>query len=89
MGIHTTQSNILKRLKRAHGHLDKVMNMIESHEGCLAVAQQLQAVVNAIIAAKTIHVQDHIEHCLTEALSNKGKNQKETIFEFKEIAKYL
>jgi DNA-binding FrmR family transcriptional regulator len=63
--------------------------MIDAGEECLVVAQQLQAAVNAISAAKTVQVQDHIEHCLAEALSGKVGNPKERILEFKEIAKYL
>ena len=89
MTIHTSHGDVLKRLKRAHGHLAKVLEMLASGEECLVVAQQLQAVVNAICAAKTIHVQDHIEHCLAEALSGSHGDPKERILEFKEIAKYL
>ncbi len=89
MTIHTSHGNVLKRLHRAHGHLAKVIGMLESNAACLEVAQQLQAVVNALTAAKTIHVQDHIEHCLTEALSAAPGNGHARIHEFKEIAKYL
>jgi DNA-binding FrmR family transcriptional regulator len=89
MGTHDTHPEVLNRLKRAAGHLGKIIKMIENQEECLAVAQQLQAVVNAISAAKTIHVQDHIEHCLEEVLSSKKGNPREHIHEFREIAKYL
>ncbi|MBI4389942.1 MAG: metal-sensing transcriptional repressor, partial [Nitrospinae bacterium] len=64
MDKHETHPEIVKRLKRASGHLDKVVQMIESGKGCLEVAQQLHAVVNAIARAKRIYVQDHIENCI-------------------------
>ncbi len=89
MTTHLTHGNVIKRLRRAQGHLAKVVQMMEAGEECLVVAQQLQAVVNAISAAKTIHVQDHIEHCLEAALSGKRGDPKEKILEFREIAKYL
>jgi len=89
MSTHSTHPNVAKRLRRAHGHLTKVIDMIESGQPCLEVAQQLQAVVNAISAAKTIHVQDHIEHCLVEALEAPAAKARARVNEFKEIAKYL
>jgi DNA-binding FrmR family transcriptional regulator len=62
--------------------------MVETEGDCLMIAQQLQAVVNALSNAKTLHVQDHIEHCLAEALSRRGGSPPD-ISSFKEIAKYL
>lgn len=88
METHKTHPDVVKRLKRAQGHLAKVIAMVENGDDCLLVAQQLQAVVNALSNAKTIHVQDHIEHCLLEALSRRGHGAPD-ISAFKEIAKYL
>lgn len=89
MSIHSSHPDVAKRLRRAHGHLGKVVAMLESGAPCLDVAQQLQAVVNAISAAKTVHVQDHIEHCLAEAIAAPKGKAYARIDEFKEIAKYL
>ena len=87
--MHKTHPEVLKRLRRAHGHLAKVMEMLEDGVDCLMVAQQLQAVVNAVNNAKTLHVQDHIEHCLEETLHKDKHNTAVNIKSFKEIAKYL
>jgi DNA-binding FrmR family transcriptional regulator len=89
MSVHSAQPEVLKRLRRAHGHLAKVIAMIEEGRDCLVVAQQLQAVVNAVNAAKTLHVQDHIEHCLAAALERPGRDSRREIESFKEIARYL
>ncbi|MBF0190214.1 MAG: metal-sensing transcriptional repressor [Magnetococcales bacterium] len=64
MDKHTHHPEIVSRLKRASGHLVKVIAMIESGQECEAVAQQLQAVSNALVTAKRQYVSDHIEHCL-------------------------
>lgn len=63
--------------------------MIEKGKGCLEVAQQLQAVSNAISNAKQIYVEDHIEHCIdaTESMDRKVISKK--INQLKKIAKYL
>jgi DNA-binding FrmR family transcriptional regulator len=91
MRLHASHPKIVKRLKRASGHLDRVVAMIEDHKTCLEVAQQLQAVVNALQNAKSELVQDHIENCLTEALEKASsmKDRSARIKEFKEITKYL
>ena len=51
---HTHQShpNIIKRLKRANGHLESVIGMIDQGKPCLELAQQLHAVEKAIQQAK-------------------------------------
>jgi DNA-binding FrmR family transcriptional regulator len=88
MDVHRTHPEVIKRLRRAQGHLAKVIEMVEKESDCLMIAQQLQAVVNALSNAKTLHVHDHIEHCLAEALGRRGGGTPD-ISGFKEIAKYL
>ena len=89
MTIHPTHSDVLKRLKRAHGHLNGIITMLEGGRDCLDVAQQLQAVENALIKAKKALVHDHIDHCLEHAVREGKQSAEDTIREFKEITKYL
>jgi hypothetical protein NreA len=86
---HASHPDIIKRLKRADGHLQKIIRMIEADSPCLDVAQQLQAVYAAIGNAKRVFVQDHIEGCLDEQVLHDTANTKQKLAEFKEIAKYL
>jgi DNA-binding FrmR family transcriptional regulator len=83
---HETETAILLRLKRARGHLDSVINMIEADESCLSVSRQLHAVAKAVTEAKRIFIQDHIEHCLDEKALNASDL---SLKDFKEITKYL
>jgi DNA-binding FrmR family transcriptional regulator len=46
--IHRSHPDIVKRLKRAEGHLRRVISMIEEARPCLDVAQQLHAVEKAV-----------------------------------------
>ncbi len=62
--VHATQPALVKRLKRAGGHLRHVMEMIESEQPCTEIAMQLQAVERAVTAAKRTLIHDHIDHCL-------------------------
>lgn len=86
---HTTHPDVLKRLKRAHGHLASVITMIEEHRPCLDLAQQLHAVENALTNAKRELIHDHIEHCLGDGVGSKRVSSKEALSEFKQLAKYL
>ena len=61
---HATHPGIVKRLKRAHGHLQHVIDMIEGGQACTDIAVQLQAVEKAVTAAKRTLIHDHIDHCL-------------------------
>lgn len=86
---HSQHPEIALRLRRANGHLTKVIKMIEEGESCLKVAQQLHAVSHAIVNAQRAFVQHHIEDCLNETLFDSRENQKKHLKEFQEITKYL
>jgi uncharacterized protein len=87
--VHEHHEEILKRLKRAHGHLETVINMLEQNRECLDLAQQLHAVERAIANAKKALIHDHIDHCLEHSASTRGRSANDSIREFKEITKYL
>lgn len=86
---HTSHADVVKRLRRAEGHLKKIISMIEGRRSCLDVAQQLQAVESAICAAKKTLIHDHIDHCLEEAVGPVAQDGRSVVDEFKAITKYL
>jgi len=86
---HASHPEIVKRLKRAEGHLRGVVEMIESGRSCLDIAQQLHAVEKAISQAKRTLIQDHLDNCLEEAVGGVSREQRRPIDEFKQITKYL
>ena len=49
---HRSHPEIVKRLRRAEGHLRSVIAMIEAERPCLELAQQMHAVEKAIGQAK-------------------------------------
>jgi DNA-binding FrmR family transcriptional regulator len=89
MAIYKPQADIVKRLKRAEGHLRSVIAMLEEGRECLDIAQQLQAVEKAVVNAKKTLVHDHIDHCLEHAVQDAARGSKNVVREFKEITKYL
>lgn len=89
MSTHTSHPAIIKRLKRASGHLASIVTMLEDDRPCPDIAQQLQAVENAINSAKKTLIQDHISHCLEHAIESGDDGVKAAIAEFHAITKYL
>ncbi|MFD1488759.1 MULTISPECIES: metal-sensing transcriptional repressor [Ancylobacter] len=87
--IHETHPEIVKRLKRADGHLRSVIEMLEAGRSCLDIAQQLHAVERAITQAKKTLIQDHLDHCLDEVVAPLPRDQRRSIDDFKDIIKYL
>ena len=83
---HATHPDIVKRLKRANGHLLSVIGMIEAERPCTDIAQQLHAVEKAITQAKRTLIQDHIDHCLVHA--EEGEGTKLAVEQFRAISKY-
>lgn len=84
MSKHTSHPAIIKRLKRATGHLASIIEMLEQERACVDVAQQLQAVESAVHSAKRTLIHDHISHCLAD-----GHEPEHAVEEFKAIAKFL
>lgn len=87
--LHRSHPDIVKRLKRADGHLRSVIEMIEQARPCLDIAQQLHAVEKAVGQAKRILIQDHLDHCLEDVVGPLAREQRRAIDEYKEITKYL
>jgi uncharacterized protein len=80
---------IARRLKRANGHLETIIEMIEQDRPCSEIAQQLQAVESAIDNAKKTLIHDHITHGLERSLKTSGAKGQAALRDFKLIAKYL
>jgi uncharacterized protein len=81
---HASHPTIVKRLKRAEGHLRSIAAMFNQKRSCLDLAQQLHAVEKAVANAKRELIHDHIEHCLDGAMSPKS-----ALKEMKALTKYL
>ena len=86
---HHTHPEVIKRLKRADGHLQTIVKMIEQGRPYVQLAQQLEAVERAIENAKKALIHDHIDQCLDRAFKAPGSRGRAALKELKVIAKYL
>jgi DNA-binding FrmR family transcriptional regulator len=85
---HASHPDIVKRLKRAEGHVRRVIAMFDEGRSCLDLAQQLYAVEKAISEARRRLIHDHVDHCLDLATNERAQSAT-AIKEFKAISRYL
>ena len=64
---------IARRLKRANGHLEKIIDMIEQGRPCIQIAQQLQAVEGAMQGWKRAGDQGRLGHLHSRALTERDR----------------
>ena len=81
---------IVRRLKRANGHLETIIEMVEQgRRSCAEIAQQLQAVESAVESAKKLLIHDHINHSLDQSAKAPSSRARATVRDLKRITKYL
>lgn len=72
--IHENKKLVANRLARAIGHLEKVKKMVENDEDCSEVLVQLAAVRGALTNTAKVILQDHIQHCIVDAVEEGDEN---------------
>lgn len=70
---HAQTKAVLNRLSRAIGHMESIKRMVEDGRDCSEVLIQLSAVKSAINNTGKIILQDHIEHCIVDAVEHGDK----------------
>ena len=68
--MHENPQAVLNRLSRAIGHLESVRKMVENGRDCSEVLIQIAAVRAAITNIGKVILQDHIQHCIVDAVEH-------------------
>ena len=76
--VHENQKAVVNRLARAIGHLEKVKRMVEEGYDCSEVLVQL-AVRSAIDNTGKVILQDHMRHCMVDAVAAGDENAIEDL----------
>jgi DNA-binding FrmR family transcriptional regulator len=80
-----TDERALHRLKIAQGHLKKVIQMAESHEYCIDIIHQSQAVQQALKEVDDLILENHLQTCAAAAI--RGGRQEEAVKEVMNVFK--
>lgn len=67
---HEQTQAVLNRMSRAIGHMEAVKRMIEDGRDCSEVLIQIAAVRSAINNIGKIVLEDHISHCIVDAVEH-------------------
>ena len=70
---HENTKAVLNRMSRAIGHIEAVKTMVEEGRDCTEVLIQLSAVKAALNNTGKVILQDHIEHCIVDAVESGDK----------------
>ena len=74
----------LKRLRRIEGQVRGLQRMVESDTYCIDILTQVSAVTRALQAVAVGLVQDHLGHCVAEAIEQGGPEASEKVMEASE-----
>lgn len=75
MNNHKHHKQVIERLSRAEGHLRGIKKMVEEGKECEEVLIQISAVQAALKNLSVIILQDHLDHCIIDAV-NAGRGSE-------------
>ena len=76
---HTNTKAVINRMNRAIGHMESIKHMVEDGRDCSEVLIQIAAVRSAINNIGKIILEDHINHCLVDAVETGDKKVLEDL----------
>jgi DNA-binding FrmR family transcriptional regulator len=71
----------LRRLRRIEGQVRGLQRMVEEDVYCIDVLTQVSAVTRALQAVALGLLEDHLGHCVTEAIEEGGPQAQEKVRE--------
>lgn len=74
-----TQADLLKRLRSVSGHVNGVEKMVEDGKYCIDIIHQIQAVQSALNKVTVKLLDDHLHHCVTEAIQSRDPAEHERV----------
>ncbi len=71
----------LKRLRRIEGQVRGLQRMVEEDKYCIDVLTQISAVTRALQGVALGLLEDHVHHCVADALVEGGADAEEKVAE--------
>jgi DNA-binding FrmR family transcriptional regulator len=83
-GYTSDKDGFLKRLRRIEGQVRGLQRMVENDEYCIDVLTQISAATKALQAVSLGLMDEHLKHCVAQALTDGGKDADEKVREASE-----
>ncbi len=81
VGYVDNKADILKRLRRIEGQVRGLQRMVESDKYCIDVLDQVAAANKALRAVSIELLDDHLGHCVRDAIGSGCKEADEKVAE--------
>ncbi len=78
---HDTKDDLLKRLRRTEGQARGLHRMVEEDSYCIDVLTQVSAVTWALQSVAVGMVEEHLRHCVTNAVASGGEEADRLVTE--------
>ncbi|HBG01030.1 MAG TPA: transcriptional regulator [Firmicutes bacterium] len=76
--MRSDPKKVTRLLKTARGQIDGLMRMVEEDRYCVDISNQIMATVAILRAVNSQILQDHVNHCVREAVQTGNAEEKIT-----------
>ncbi|MEJ2852930.1 MULTISPECIES: metal-sensitive transcriptional regulator [unclassified Saccharothrix] len=83
-GYTSGKDDYLARLRRVEGQVRGIQRMVDNDEYCIDVLTQIAAATKALQAVSLGLLDEHLKHCVAEALSQGGEGADDKVREASE-----
>ncbi|ASO18784.1 DNA-binding FrmR family transcriptional regulator [Actinoalloteichus hoggarensis] len=88
-GYTEGKDGYLKRLRRIEGQIRGLQRMVEADEYCIDVLTQISAATKALQSVSIGLIDEHLKHCVAEAIAEGGETANEKVREASEAVARL
>ena len=81
VGYDDDKVAVQKRLRRIEGQVRGLQRMVEEDRYCVEVLEQVSAATRALQSVALVLLNDHLAHCVADALANGGDGALEKLSE--------
>ena len=72
-GYTSNKEDYLRRLRRIEGQIRGLQKMVDEDKYCIDILTQVSAATKALQSVALGLMEDHLEHCVTEAVAEGGE----------------
>ena len=80
-GYSADKSQVLMRLRRIEGQVRGLQRLVEDDTYCIDVLTQISAATKALEAVGLSLLEDHLQHCVSDAISAGGPDASQKVTE--------
>ena len=80
-GYDSKKEDLQRRLRRVEGQVQGLQRMVDQDRYCIDVLTQISAATKALQSVAVGLLEDHLRHCVTEAVAKGGREGDDKVAE--------